>query len=193
MTLDVDRPNYVKPWRFSATAAEMAQDCMYAFSQKYELGIPEIPSRPLHIGRLLATTVELYQTHCFENKVATDLTEIGAIARAVYAEQGQGVPLDVLDEVLRVCEWYAQSYSLDLDRLVGVEMWLPPTGVAPFALAGRDVVGKVDQLLMDDDGRLAIVVDQKSNWSAWSDDEVREKLQSRLYPLLVMHSFPEVE
>lgn len=182
-----------KPWRFSATAAEMAADCMYAFSQKYELGIAEIPSRPLHVGRLLAMTVERYQLHCFEHKVPSDLTEIEAIARAVYAEAGQGAGLDVLDEVLRVCEFYVQSYALDLDRLAGVEMWLPPTGADPLTLAGREVVGKVDQLLFDDEGRLAIVVDQKSNWAVWSEQESREKFQSRLYPVLIFHSFPGVE
>jgi len=183
----------VKPWRFSATAAEIATDCMYAFSQKYELGIPEIPSRALHIGRLLATTVERYQTHCFELGVASDVTEIEVIARKVYAEQGQGVPLDVLDEVLKVGRWYVESYVLDLERLAGVEMWLPPTGADPLFFAGREVVGKVDQLSFEDEGRLAIVTDQKSNWSVWSEDDAREKLQARLYPLLVMHSFPDVE
>jgi hypothetical protein len=189
---DEPRPQ-PKPWRFSATAAEMATDCMYAFSAKYELGIPEIPSRALHIGRLLATTVERYQTHCFELGVASDVTEIEAIARGVYAEQGQGVPLDVLDEVLKVGRWYVESYVLDLERLAGVEMWLPPTGTEPLVFAGREVVGKVDQLSFEDEGRLAIVTDQKSNWSVWSEDDAREKLQARLYPLLVMHSFPDVE
>lgn len=183
----------VKPWRFSATAAEMATDCMYAFSQKYELGIPEIPSRALHVGRLLSVTVERYQTHCYELGVPSDVSEIEAIARKVYAEQGQGIPLDVLDEVLRVCRWYVESYVLDLERLAGVEMWLPPTGADPMFLAGREVVGKVDQLLFEDEGRLAIVVDQKSHWAAWTDEDARKKLQSRLYPVLVMHSFPDVD
>lgn len=183
----------VKPWRFSATAAEMWTSCPYAFSCKYERGVGEIAGRPLLVGRLLATTVERYQLHCFENRVPSDVVEIQAIARAAYAEQGQGIPLDVLDEVLRVCEYYVESFNLDLERIAGVEMWLPPTGVEPMRLAGRDVVGKVDQLLFDDEGRTAIVVDQKSNWAVWSEDEAREKLQSRLYPVLIFHSFPDVE
>lgn len=191
----IDEPSVPreKPWRFSATAAEIATDCMYAFSCKYELGIPEIPSRALYIGRILATTVERYITHCFDNNVPSDVTEIEAIARAAYADEGQGVPLDVLDEVLRVCGWYVESYVLDLERLAGVEMWLPPTGIEPLVLGGRELVGKVDQLMFEDDGRLAIVVDQKSNWAAWSERDAREKLQSRLYPVLVFHSFPDVE
>jgi hypothetical protein len=182
-----------KPWRFSATAAEMAADCMYAFSQRYELGTQEIPGRPLHVGRLLAMTVERYQLHCFEQRVPSDVTEILAIARKVYAEAGQGAGLDVLDEVLRVCEQYVESFNLDLDRLAGVEMWLPPAGIEPLLLAGREVVGKVDQLGFDDDGRLAIVTDQKSNWAVPSEHEIRQSMQSRLYPVLIFHSFPDVE
>lgn len=194
MTMVEDRPAVpVKPWRFSATAAEIAQDCMYAFSQKYELGILEVPGRPLQVGRLLSETIERYQAHCFEHKVPSDVTEIAAIARATYAEHGQGIGLDVLDEVLRVCEVYVEAFAVDLERIAGAEMWLPPRGIEPLRLAGREVVGKVDQLLFEDEGRLAIVVDQKSHWSVWSDDEARAKLQARLYPLLVMHSFPDVE
>lgn len=183
----------VKPWRFSATAAEMASDCMFAFSNKYERGVQEIPGRPLHVGRILSATVERYLLHCFEQKVPSDVVEIQAIARAVFAEQGQGVGLDVLDEVLRVVEQYVESFNLDIERLAGVEMWLPPRGIEPFTLAGRDVVGKVDQLMFDDEGRTAIVVDDKSNWVVWTEDEARQKLQSRLYPVLIFHSFPQVE
>ncbi len=191
MTMEERAP--VKPWRFSATAAEMAQDCMYAWSCKYELGIAEIPGRALQLGRLMAMTVERYQLHCFENGVASDVTEIEAIARAVYAEAGQGVGLDVLDDVLKVCQWYTQSYYLDLERLAGVEVWLPPTGTAPFLLAGREVVGKIDQLLFDDEGRLAIVVDQKTSWSVPSEEETRDSVQARLYPVMIFYCFDQVE
>ncbi len=183
----------VRPWRFSATAAEMWTGCPYAFSCKYERGINEIPGRPLKVGRLLSETIEAYQVHCFEQRVPSDLTEIRAIAHQIFAEKGQGIALDVLDEVLRVCEQYVEAFNIDLDRIAGAEVWLPPLGMEPITFAGREVVGKVDQLLFDDEGRLAIVIDQKSHWAVWSDDETRSHLQTRLYPILIFACFPDVE
>lgn len=188
-----DHAPHVKPWNFSPTAAELWNACPYAFSQKYELGVDEVASRPLRVGRVLAMTVEKYLTHCADQRIPTDVSAFDAIARAVYAEQGVGLGLDALDEVLRIGSYYVQAHTLDLEHLVGVEVWLPPTGTEELRLAGRRVVGKLDELYMDDIGTTATVVDAKTNWAIWSERETRGKLQARLYPILVAHSFPDVE
>lgn len=188
-----ERPQHVKQWELSATAAELWSNCPQAFSFQRELGIEEVASRPLRVGRLMAQTVERYLTHCFGLGVATDVTEIEAIARKVFEEDGAGLGLDALEEVIRICGYYVQGATLDLDRLAGVELWLPPDGVEPLVLGGRQVRGKVDQLLFDDEGRLAIVKDQKTNWHVWTEREAREAMQSNFYPILVFHSFPDVE
>jgi hypothetical protein len=193
---DDRRAPHVKPWRLSPSAAELWSSCPQAFSFQRELGIDEVVSRPLRVGRLMAMTVERYLTHCFEQKVATDVTAIEEIARAVFVEQGlkeEALGIDALEEVIRICGFYVQGNALDLDRLLGVEVWLPPTGVEPLVLAGREVIGKVDQLLIDEEGRVATVFDQKTNWAVWSESETRDKMQAKIYPLLVFHSFPEVE
>lgn len=188
-----ERPQHVKQWELSATAAELWSDCPQAFSFQRELGIEEVASRPLRVGRLMAQTVEGYLTHCFELGVATDVTEIESIARRVFEKDGAGLGLDALEEVIRICSYYVQGAVLDLDRLAGVELWLPPDGVAPLVIGGRQVRGKVDQLLFDDEGRLAIVKDQKTNWHVWTEREAREAMQAKFYPILVFHSFPDVE
>ncbi len=193
---DDRRAPHVKPWRLSPTAAELWASCPQAFSFQRELGIEEVVSRPLRVGRLMALTVERYIAHCFEQKVATDVSEIEAIARQVFIDHGVkegALGLDALEEVIRICRNYVESAILDLERLAGVEMWLPPTGAEPLVLGGREVIGKVDQLLFDDEGRVAIVKDQKTNWRVWSLGETRDKMQAKFYPILVFHSFPEVE
>jgi CRISPR/Cas system-associated exonuclease Cas4 (RecB family) len=193
---DDRRAPHVRPWRLSATAAELWSSCPQAFSYQRELGIEEVVSRPLRIGRLMALTVERYVAHCFEHKVATDVSEIEAIARQVFVDKGAkegALGLDALDEVIRICRNYAESCVLDLERTAGVEMELPPTGAEPLVIGGREVIGKVDRLLFDDDGRLAIVKDQKTNWRVWSHGETREKMQAKFYPILIFHSFPDVE
>jgi hypothetical protein len=193
---DDRRAPHVKPWRLSPTAAELWASCPQAFSYQRELGLEEVVLQPLRIGRLMALTVEAYLSHCFEHQVATDVSEIEAIARAVFVDQGVkegALGLDALEEVIRICRYYVESAVLDLDRLAGVEVWLPPTGVEPLLLGGREVIGKVDQLLFDDEGRLAIVKDQKTNWRVWSPGETRDKMQAKFYPILVFHSFPDVE
>lgn len=193
---DDRRAPHVKPWRLSPTAAELWSSCPQAFSFQRELGLDEIVSQPLRVGRLMALTVEAYLSHCFEYQVATDVSEIEAIARQVFAQQGVkegALGLDALEEVIRICSYWVESAALDLDRLAGVEVWLPPTGTEPLLIGGREVVGKVDQLLFDDDGRTAIVKDQKTNWRVWSPSETREKMQAKFYPLMVFHAFPEVE
>ena len=190
---DDQRAPHVKPWNLSATAAELWNACPFAFSLRYEQGIEEVRGRPLRIGALLAMTVEKYLTHCAEQKVATDVSAFEHIARDVYATQGVGLGLDALDEVLRIGTFYVQQHTLDLEHLVGVEVWLPPKGSPDFELAGRRVVGKLDELYMDDVGTTATIVDAKSNWAVWSERETRAKLQARLYPMLVLHSFPDVD
>ena len=188
-----DQMPAVKPWRFSATAAETYSQCPLAWSYRYEMGMEGVPTRPLRIGRLMAMTVERYLTHCYEQQVETDVSAIDDIARKTFATEGAGLGLDALDEVLKVGSFFVQSYALDFERLVGVEVWLPPKGVEPVTFAGREVVGKVDALLMDDEGQRAIVQDQKTNWAIWSERETRSKLQARLYPILVLASFPDVQ
>lgn len=190
---DDQRAPHVKPWNFSATAAELWNACPFAFSMKYEQGVEEVRGRPLRIGALLAMTVEKYLTHCADKKVATDVSAFEWVAREVYAEQGVGLGLDALDEVLRIGTFYVQQHTLDLEHLVGVEVWLPPKGGEDLLIAGRRVVGKLDELYMDDVGTTATVVDAKTNWAVWSERDTRAKLQARLYPILVMHSFPDVD
>jgi hypothetical protein len=182
----------IRPWNFSPTAGELFSECPYAFSQKYELGIPEPATDPLLTGQLMASTLERYLAHCAEQKVPTDITALRSIARQTYAEQSSGIPLTALDEVLEICDRYAVSHSLDLDHLIGVEVWLPPRPQT-LQIAGRNVLGKVDELYMDDEGRLATIRDAKTNWAVWSEEDTRKKLQARVYPILVAHAFPEVE
>jgi hypothetical protein len=184
---------HVKPWNASPTTMELYATCPLAWSLKYELGVEEIETRALRIGRLMAKTVERYLTHCFTLGIPTDVTAIEDLAREVYVKEGVGLGPDALDEVIKICGFYVQANALDLDRLAGVEVWLPPDGVEPLLLAGRPVRGKVDSLYFDDEGRLATIVDDKTNWSAWPEGETPKKLQARLYPALIFHSFPEVE
>ena len=191
----MDRPRTVqgvRPWNFSATAGELFSECPFAFSQKYELGIPEPATDPLLTGQLMALTLERYLTHCATEKVATDITAIRSIARQTYAEAGVGIPLTALDEVLEICDRYALAHALDLDHLIGVEVWLPPRPQT-LEIAGRNVLGKVDELYMDDEGRVATIRDAKTNWSVWSEEDTRKKLQAKVYPILVAHAFPEIE
>lgn len=183
----------VKPWRFSATSGEMFSDCPYAWSQRYELGIPEPPTDPLRTGQLMASVIEKYLAHLVEGKIPTDVTALPEIAKRVWAEHGAGLPIRVLDEVLRICTNYAASHVLDFERLVGVEVWLPRKGDPDLVLAGKPVVGKVDELYLSADGREAWIRDAKTNWAVWSEKVAREKLQARVYPVLVSHAFPDVE
>ena len=182
----------MKPWRASPTSMELFQDCPFAFSMKYEVGASEPASDPLLLGQLLAMTIEAYLTHCAANKVRTDVTEIKSIARRVYAERGVGIPLTALDAALEIVERYAMSHAIDLDHLVGTEIWLP-VPPATVQLAGRDVLGRVDELYVSDDGTEATVVDAKSNYAIWTVDEARAKLQARVYPYLLFQSFPGLE
>ncbi|MGH2715548.1 MAG: PD-(D/E)XK nuclease family protein, partial [Thermoleophilaceae bacterium] len=124
----------------------------------------------------------------------TDILELPTIAKEVWASQGAGLPIRVLDEVLRICTNYAGSHILDFENLIGVEVWLPRRGEdADLVLAGRRVVGKVDELYLLEQGRLARIRDAKTNWYVWGEQEAREKLQARVYPVLVAHAFPDVE
>src|SRR5712664_1774673 len=100
---DDRRAPHVKPWMLSATVAELWTDCPQAFSYQRELGIEEVPSRALRVGRLMAMTVERYLSHCFEHQVATDVSEIEAIARQVFVEEGVGLGIEALEEVIRIC------------------------------------------------------------------------------------------
>lgn len=192
-SIDDRRAPHVKAWGFSATAGELWNACPQAFAFKHELGIEEVASRPLRVGRLMAMTIERYLTHCFEHKVPTDITAIDEIARAVYAEEGVGLGLEALDEVLRICSYYVEQHTLDIEHLAGVEVWLPPHGAEDILIGGRRAYGKIDELYFDDEGRFAHVRDAKTNWSVWPERETRGKLQSRLYPILVVHCFPDVE
>jgi CRISPR/Cas system-associated exonuclease Cas4 (RecB family) len=171
----------------------MFSDCPFAFATKYELGIPEPPTDPLRTGQLMAMTIEKYLAHLVEGKIPTDITELPEIAKRVWSEHGAGLPIRVLDEVLRICGNYAASHILDFEHMVGVEVWLPRKGDVDLVLGGRRVVGKVDELYLYPDEQLAVVRDAKTNWSIWSEQEAREKLQARVYPVLVQHALPDVE
>lgn len=181
-----------KPWRLSASAMQVWSECPLAWSMKYELGVPEPGTDPLKTGQLMAYALEAYLKHLFEQKVPTDITALPEIARRQYEIHGAGLPITALDAVLRIAERYAQTHVLDLEHLYGVEVWLPLDG-QHVELAGREIVGKLDELYLDDEGTSAHVIDAKTNWYVWSEEEARATLQARVYPFLVTRAFPDVE
>lgn len=158
--------------------------CPRRFKLKHLDKVPEPPSEPLLIGRVIHDTAAAYAKHCLQTGVATDITAIKPIAEAAFYEVG-GLPTEKLPEIIALVEKLAESYVVDLEHTVGVEEQFKH-----FFGDGQIFWAYIDRLLID--GTVATIVDLKTDHNLRSQGDVDRDLQLEVYAWAVKVMYPQV-
>jgi putative RecB family exonuclease len=159
--------------------------CPRRFRLKHLDKVPEPPSEPLMIGRIIHDVAARYALHCLEAKVQTDVTAISPMAREEFYKQ-PALPSERLPEIVSLVERLAESYVVDLEHTVGVE-----EQVKIFFNHGQQIFwGYIDRLMMD--GTVATLVDLKTDHNLRSQSDVDNDLQLRVYAWAVKQMYPQV-
>lgn len=151
--------------------------CPSAWAARYLQHVPEIPTRPLESGRMIAKFCEYYRRYLQKRQLESDLLAVDDIVNAIFVEAGVDLKqrevetTEVFKDVHYVARSFARTYKHDFEATFGIEMFLsrnliPSAENAPAV----DVIGFADHVRLYEDkttkGPVILFEDDKSSWDA---------------------------
>lgn len=160
--------------------------CPRAYKFRYIDEAPEAPSEALMEGRIVHRAIADYNRHLVGNRLESDVTAAGTITRLAWQAEPHTLPSAKLGEIEALVAAFAQSHTLDLERVVGVEEWFRGLFVAEAQFRGiRDLV--------EIRGATARVTDYKTDHMIRSQAEVERDLQLETYAWATLREYPHLE
>jgi putative RecB family exonuclease len=172
---------------YSYSRLNLFENCPAAFCKKYVEKVPEAPSEALATGNLVHKIIAAYSRHCLSQGLESDITAMPGIVRQCFYDQPCGLASDRYPEVLALAQQWADTHTVPLATLVGIEEWMEAW------LANRKYLfrGIIDRLEID--GTTAIITDWKTDWQLRSQAEVERDFQLAVYAWLVSREYPQVD
>ena len=169
---------------FSHTQLNLYGKCPAQYKCRYIDKVPEGPSRPRDIGRMVHEVIAAYDMHLLRNRLQTDITELPKIMDKVFFAHPSLGPSEY-DEVRRIIESFGQSHVFRPDLTVGIE-----ERIEVDLDQDTKFVGIVDRLEIDDN--VAVIADYKTDWRVRPASEIVEDFQLQIYAWLVSKWYPQV-
>ncbi len=194
---------------YSHTRLELFEACPGAYYDKFEAKLPEPPSEPMGIGRLVHEIILEYNKHCLQKGVESDVTAMPAIARKKYHENPVPLHPSRFGEILRLAENYATGHLIDPHTKVGFEEkillyrpmeageWVsldptvPDTDKSFWCTAGDAFWIVIDDLAIA--GDTAVITDYKTSWEIASQNTVDTNPQLDRYAFGVAMEYPQIQ
>lgn len=172
---------------YSHTRFNLFESCPRSYKFKYVDKVPETPSRPLLIGRVIHDILAEYTEHLAKNGLQTDVTALPAIGNKVFFDKPAGLEVSDLGEVLRILRAYAQTSIFDPTTVAGIEEMMR-VDLMDGKVTFWAVIDRYHIL-----GRRARIVDLKTDWVLRSQTDVANDHQLQIYCWAVAQRFRTID
>lgn len=184
--------------RLSSTQVRRFNECRWGWRKEYLENVDRPRIIPFERGSLVHGAIEAYIGFCLAHRLENAPQHVDAIWGAFRTtwlmEYGETIAEDLEPEGLQLLRKFAAQYRLDVDDTWMTEAplactweWTPCEFTAPDAgLRGYADLVKVR-------GRRAWIDDWKVAWAPMKQQEMRDDLQARTYPLLLWILNPRLE
>lgn len=173
---------------YSYSRLNLFDACPRLYKLKYIDKVPEAPSVPLEIGKLVHQIIAAYDMHLLDNGLQTDVTVLSDLTRKIFFNppEPHHLGLDHLEEIEQIIETFGGSHLFNPATTVGIEEHIKlPLGPEMFFWSVLD--------RLEIDGKTAIIVDYKTDWQIRSQSDAEKDLQLQIYAWIVSKEYPQVE
>lgn len=171
---------------FSYSRFNLFAGCPFAYKQEYIIKAAKIRSNALDTGSLAHAAIDGYLKHLMNTGQQTDITGMEQIVHQVfYGGEEHGLGSSDYQEILDICQLFADRFILNIDTAYGAEEWIE----VPL---GKDLMRmKID--FTEIEGNTATITDWKSDRAIRSQSDIDKDFQLQVYAWGLWKQLPYLE